>query len=213
MSVLCNDSFPSQRVYIRFPEIFDNRGRVKPFMLGLEIVNFIENFICGFNYCKLTREEFKTLFDKYFDAVRSYLVYRGADRDQASDLAQDVFMRVWEKQMKLEIRTASRLLYKIAGDMFITRYRREKLEINYRAALINDETSQSPEEQMSYNELRENYLKALALMNEKQRIVFMMARMEGLKYTEIAARLDLGIKAVEKRMSLALAFLKKALNV
>jgi RNA polymerase sigma-70 factor (ECF subfamily) len=160
----------------------------------------------------LTKEEFKLLFDNYFDRVRSYLVYRGADTEQASDLAQDVFLKVWEKQMKIDMNTALRLLYKIAGDMFISQYRREKLELNYMAALSDDSLDFSPEDQLRYNEMFSIYTKALAALSEKQRTVFMMSRMEGLKYHEIADRLQLSVKAVEKRMNIALAYLKRALH-
>lgn len=152
------------------------------------------------------------MFDRYFDSVRSYLFYRGADREQASDLAQDVFLRIWEKQLDVDPKTAMRLLYKMAGDMFVSRYRRETLETNYRVSLKNDSLDFSPEDQLQYNELLANYKKALAALSEKQRTVFLMARMEGLKYHEIAERLDLSVKAVEKRMSITLAYLKKALQ-
>ena len=152
------------------------------------------------------------MFDAYFDSVRSYLFYRGAEKEQASDLAQDVFLRVWEKQMDIDMKRALGLLYKIAGDMFISQYRREKLELNYKAALENDSVDFSPEDQLRYKELFSNYIKALAALGERHRTVFMMARMDGLKYQEIADRLHLGVKAVEKRMSIALAFLKKALQ-
>jgi len=152
------------------------------------------------------------LFDAYFDSVRSYLFYRGAEKEQASDLAQDVFLRVWEKQMDIDMKRALGLLYKIAGDMFISQYRREKLELNYKAALENDSVDFSPEDQLRYKELFSRYTKALAALGERHRTVFMMARMDGLKYQEIADRLHLGVKAVEKRMSIALAFLKKALQ-
>ncbi|MBN1416158.1 MAG: sigma-70 family RNA polymerase sigma factor [Bacteroidales bacterium] len=160
----------------------------------------------------MTKEEFKVLFDSYFDAVRSYLFYRGAEKEQASDLAQDVFLRVWEKQLDVDPKTALRLLYKIAGDMFVSRYRRETLEMKYRKSLKNDTDDFSPEDRLRYNELHARYTKALAALSEKQRTVFLMARMEGLKYHEIAERLNLSVKAVEKRMSIALAFLKKALD-
>lgn len=160
----------------------------------------------------MTREEFKTLFDAGFDAVRSYLLYRGADKEQASDLAQDVFMRLWEKQLEIDQKTALRLLYKIAGDMFISRHRRTTLEMNYRDSLKNNTIDdESPEDRLHYNELYDRYIKTLASLSEKQRSVFLMARMEGLTYNEIAERLDLSVKAVEKRMSIALAILKKAL--
>jgi RNA polymerase sigma-70 factor (ECF subfamily) len=160
----------------------------------------------------LTKEEFKVLFDSYYDSVRSYLFYRGAEKEQASDLAQDVFLRIWEKQLDVDPKMALMLLYKIAGDMFVSRYRRENLELNYRKALKNDAWDISPEHQMQYNELKENYAKALAELGDRQRTVFLMARMEGLKYHEIAERLNLSVKAVEKRMSLAIGYLRKALE-
>lgn len=152
------------------------------------------------------------MFDKYFNSVRSYLFYRGAEKEKASDLAQDVFLKVWEKQMDIDMNTALGLLYKIAGDMFISQYRREKLEMSYKEALQNDSIDFSPEDHLSYKELYSNYIKALAALGERHRTVFMLARMDGLKYKEIAERLHLSIKAVEKRMSIALAFLRKALE-
>lgn len=160
----------------------------------------------------MTKEEFKYLFDCYFDSVRSYLLYRGAQRDQATDLAQDVFLRVWEKDLAVDPNAAKGLLYKIAGDMFVSRYRKEVLEMNYLKSLKRNDFDLSTENEVRYNELKDKYIKALAGLSEKQRTVFLMARMEGLKYQEIAERLDISVKTVEKRMSNALAFLKKALK-
>ena len=45
----------------------------------------------------LGKTEFKLLFDTYFDAIRSFVFYRCGDANVASDVAQEVFMKVWEK--------------------------------------------------------------------------------------------------------------------
>ncbi|MBN1462490.1 MAG: sigma-70 family RNA polymerase sigma factor [Paludibacteraceae bacterium] len=160
----------------------------------------------------MTKEEFKYLFDSYFNAVRSYLFYRGVGADEASDLAQDVFLRLWEKQIEVDPKTAIHLLYKIAGDMSISKYRRKTLEINYLNSLTSNKNAVSPEDEIEYKELFTKYQKALAKLTEKQRSVFLMSRIEGLKYHEIAERLNLSEKAVEKRMSSTLTFLKKVLQ-
>lgn len=160
----------------------------------------------------MTKNEFKYLFDTYFDSVRSYLFYRGASMDDATDIAQEVFMRLWEKQMDVDPQTAKGLLYKMASDMHISKYRRDVLELRYRGTLNEDKDEHSPEEELRHKELFNNYKKALANLNEKQRMVFLMSRMEGLKYQEIADRLELSVKAVEKRMNLALGYLKKVLQ-
>lgn len=160
----------------------------------------------------MTKEEFKYLFDNYFDAIRSYLFYRGADKDEASDLAQDVFLRIWEKQPDTDPKQLVGLLYKMAANMFVSKYRRDKLEMNYLNSLTNELVDASPDEEVQYKELYSNYKKALASLGEKQRTVFLMARMEGLKYQEIAERLNLSVKAIEKRMSATLAHLRKELK-
>ncbi|MDD3787212.1 MAG: sigma-70 family RNA polymerase sigma factor [Petrimonas sp.] len=159
----------------------------------------------------MTKEDFKYLFDTYFDSVRGYLYYRGAGPDDASDIAQEVFMRLWEKQFEVDKTTAKRLLYKIAGDMFVSKYRRDVLEMNYIASIRYYGNEPSTEDILSHKELLEKYKIALNSLNEKQRAVFLMSRIEGLKYWEIAERLGLSVKAVEKRMSAALQFLKKSL--
>ena len=132
--------------------------------------------------------------------------------EEASDLAQDVFLRLWEKQIVVDPTTAVRLLYKIAGDMFISKYRKDRLEMNYLNSLSTHRIDFSPEDELTHKELFINYNKALASLSEKQRTVFLMSRMDGLKYHEIAERLKLSVKAVEKRMNLTLTHLRKVLQ-
>jgi RNA polymerase sigma-70 factor (ECF subfamily) len=96
--------------------------------------------------------------------------------------------------------------------MFSSGYRREPLETNYSTSLNRAYTDFSQGDELRYKELFENYTKALTELSEKQRTVFLMSRMEGLKYHEIAERLDLSVKAVEKRMNITLVYLKKVLQ-
>jgi len=161
----------------------------------------------------LTQQDFKKIFDQHFDAIRSYIYYRSGNSELATDIAQDTFMRLWEKQMKLENHKVLGLLYKIAGNLFVDRYRREKLELDYKNRFEFRFKENTPEDQLQYKELKERYEVALVKMPEKQRTVFLMSRKDELKYHEIAERLELSVKAVEKRMKHALAFLKDELLV
>jgi RNA polymerase sigma-70 factor (ECF subfamily) len=74
-------------------------------------------------------------------------------------------------------------------------------------------TEEYTDGEFDYKQLKVRYENALQKLPEKQRTVFMMSRMEELKYTEIAQLLDISIKTVEKRMSNALFYLRKALAV
>jgi RNA polymerase sigma-70 factor (ECF subfamily) len=159
----------------------------------------------------LTRAQFKEIFDQHFDSVRNYIYYRSGDADAATDIAQDTFLKIWEKQ-PADLSRISGLLFKIAGDEFISQYRRQKVMTKFRLGIKPGNIAGSPEEQLMFEELKGRYETALVNLPEKQRTVFLMSRMEQLKYHEIAERLGLSLKAVEKRMNLALAYLRTVIG-
>ncbi|MCF8357332.1 MAG: sigma-70 family RNA polymerase sigma factor [Prolixibacteraceae bacterium] len=160
----------------------------------------------------MTKEEFKTFFNRYFDDVRRYLLYRSGNEELATDIAQDTFLRLWEKQMTIDPKTVKSLLFKIANDFFISRYRKEKSAFRFFETFKPNEQSASPDENVCYEELTRAYEKALESMPEKQRVVFLMNRIDEKKYKEIAVELGLSVKAIEKRMKLALEHLRANLK-
>jgi len=160
----------------------------------------------------LTQEEFKLTFNTYFDAIRNYIYYRSGDAELATDVAQETFLKLWEKQHKFNNQPLKGLLFKIANDLFISKYRKEKVAQTYLMKANPSYDSESPEDSLHYKELKSRYESALEALPEKQRVVFLMSRMEELKYYEIAERLELSVKAVEKRMKNALSFLRNALG-
>ncbi len=118
-------------------------------------------------------------------------------------------MKIWEKDFDYHPKKTKSLLYKIALDYFISQYRKAKIETKYLNEIRFNFTEETSTNLLEYQELKTHYEKILADLPAKQRDVFLMNRLEGFTYKEIAERLELSIKAVEKRMSLALGVLKK----
>ena len=161
----------------------------------------------------MTKSEFKNCFDQYFDSIRNFIAYRCGDGDLASDIAQEVFMKAWEKDLIFDLNKIKGLLYKMANDLWIDHYRKQATAKNHAINFISiDVDSNNPSEQLQYLELKQEYEKTLTILPLNQREVFLMSRMENLTYKEIAERLSISVKAVEKRMKLALLTLKKALG-
>lgn len=159
----------------------------------------------------LDKADFKFIFDNHFEEVRRYIFYRCGDEETASDLAQEVFMRVWEKRTKLTLDYIKPLLYKIAGDCVVSDYRKKTVQIGFAQNMKLEFENISPQDQLQYQELKQQYAKALEQLSESQRTTFLMSRNDELKYNEIAERLNISVKAVEKRITETLRVLRSKL--
>ena len=160
----------------------------------------------------MTQEEFKNIFDTHFTGVRNYIYYRSGDQDLATDVAQEALITLWEKKSGLVNGNIKALLYKIAGDILNSQLRKRNVAMRYKAKNIDEQFNESPDELLQYKELLRNYERALEALPEKQRTVFLLSRMDGLKYFEIADTLGVSVKAVEKRMKNALEYLRKVID-
>jgi len=161
----------------------------------------------------LTQEAFKSCFDQYFDAIRNYIYYRSGNAELATDIAQDVFLKVWEKQLDIQQpQRTQKLLYQMAKNKFIDYIRKQKVSQKYLQSLTFNLKANSTENHLNYQELKKQYETTLKELPDKQRTVFLMNRMEGLTYKQIALRLDLSVKTIEKRMSKTLKCLRKTIQ-
>ena len=160
----------------------------------------------------MTKQEFKNIYNEYFDVIRNYVYYRSGDTELATDITQETFIKVWEKQFETKSGQIKSLLYKIAGDIFVNPIRHKKIEednvyeLKFRLTQADNKSEGDPEKKRKFE-------KALAKIPHKQRTVFLMNKIDGLTYKEIAEDLNLSRKAVEKRMSQALKTLKKLVNI
>jgi len=158
------------------------------------------------------KQVFKKCFDLWFDELRNYITYRCCDEALATDIVQEAYVKLWEKKLEFQGEQTKGLLYKMAIDLWITQYRKQQSEKKYKLSFTWKQSYNETEELLYYEELKDKYEKALVKLPDKRRQVFLMSRMDGLKYQEIADRLELSVKAVEKRMKLALEELRKELN-
>lgn len=159
----------------------------------------------------MTKEEFKIIFNAHFDEIRNYIVYRCDDKELATDITQECYMKLWEKRNNIILSQVKGLLYKMASDLFINSYHQKKRAQNIFNTIKFDHEDYSPEEIFVFEQLKNKYEILIEKMPENQRIVFLMSRIDGFQYKEIAERLGLGVKAVEKRMGIALNYLRQAL--
>jgi RNA polymerase sigma-70 factor (ECF subfamily) len=164
------------------------------------------------NVC--TETVFKELFFAYAKPLRNFLFYKGATAEEAEDLMQEAYLRMWRDCQKVPFDKAKGFLYTVAGNLFLDEKKHEQVAIRFARLAPAPESSEegNPHFDLETQELQNRLETAIAQLPENQRLVFLMNRMDKLTYMEIAARLDLSVKAVEKRMHLALVELRHILK-
>ena len=152
---------------------------------------------------------FKELFDQYYTPIKNFLYYKCGDIDLSEDLTQDVFMKVWDKREEIQLDTIKSYLYTIANNMLLNKIRHGKVVMNFVEKHKTQQEEHSPHFNLEEKEFKQELERVIAGMPEKQREVFLMNRIEEITYKEIAERLELSVKAVEKRMHGALGYLRE----
>jgi RNA polymerase sigma-70 factor (ECF subfamily) len=157
---------------------------------------------------------FRSVFDANFKVLRNFLVYKfRGDTESAEDIAQNAFVKLWENCGILRPEQAKSFLYTTAIRLSLNTIKHNQVvnhfELQFQPKSAHKE---SPDFLMEETELKTQLEKAINDLPEKQRTVFLMNRFENQTYSEIAASLDLSVKAVEKRMHLALLSLRKVIK-
>jgi RNA polymerase sigma-70 factor (ECF subfamily) len=163
--------------------------------------------------CLCSEAVFKSVFTMHFKALRNFLVFKFKDAERADDIAQNAFVKLWENCGILKPEQAKSFLYTTAIRLSLNMIKHDKVVADFQWKTQPGSThAETPEFLMEETELKKQLEKAIADLPEKQRVVFMMNRFENQSYTEIASVLDLSVKAVEKRMHLALVSLRQVVK-
>jgi RNA polymerase sigma-70 factor (ECF subfamily) len=158
-------------------------------------------------------KSFETVFSAYYPALVSYANTLVKDMDEAEDLVQQVYIRLWEKRESIEIHTSQRaFLYKAVYHACLNRIKQQKVRSNFAQTIPIYAHVDFEYEKLEQKELRKRLDAAIDLLPEQCGKIFKMSRYEHLKYQEIAEQLGLSIKTVENQMGKALKILRQQLK-
>ena len=153
------------------------------------------------------------IFFAFHPAVYRKIILLVQDAAIADDLAQEVFIRLWEKRKSLEIHSNFRAyLMKMATNEALG-YLRGKAKRIVPLEPEMDERSNGfgIEDQMIGNEMSIKIDEALKELPPRCQQIFLLSRKEGLTYQQIAEQMEISKKTVENQMGKALSILRKAL--
>ena len=147
-------------------------------------------------------------------AVRNFLFYKLGDLEKARDFAQEAFIRLWNNCAKVAVDKAKGFLFTTANRLFLDHYDHQKvvLKFEYRSDKSEERMEQNPEFIYEEHEFKERLESAVSSLPEKQRVVFLMSRIDKYKNKEIAEIMDISIKTVEKHIATSIRTLKENLD-
>ena len=157
------------------------------------------------NVCE--EEVFSSLFKTNSKTVFNYIYYKFGNEEKAYDVVQEAFVKLWENCAKVSPEKAKSYVYTIANNLYLNVIKAEKVRLKY-ADRSNSTSYESPEFLLEEKEYKEKLDRALNSLPENQRTTFLLNRIDGKKYAEIAEMEGVSVKAIEKRMSLALKALR-----
>ena len=153
---------------------------------------------------------FSAFFKSHAKALRNYLYYKFGNEDQAEDVTQEAFIKLWQNCADVPPEKAKSYVYTIANNASLNVIAHQKVVLKYaKNSGKSESTNESPEFLLEEDQFKTKLLTAIQKLNETQRVAFLMHRIDGKKYAEIATELNISVKAVEKRIHLALLELRK----
>lgn len=162
------------------------------------------------------QEKFEQIFNEIFPKVKAFAWKILQSEEDAEDIAQDVFVKLWNTSEAWEDKeTWHNYIYTMTRNHIFNFIKHKAVEQKYqqRSDLedYNYYSTDDIHDQLYAKELQLLVKLTIDRMPEQRRKVFLMSRQEEMSHTEIAERLGVSIRTVERHIYLALGELKKVL--
>jgi len=157
---------------------------------------------------------YEKVFREYYRPMTAYAFRFLNNLADSESIVQDVFLRLWQKRHEIMIVSSlQNYLFRSVKNHCINHIEHEKIKTGYQAMVIRNETDRTEYSEffLEFGLMREIEA-AIAALPQKRQEIFRLAREDGLKYREIAERLEISVKTVETQMTLALKQLRESLK-
>lgn len=156
-------------------------------------------------------------FQKYMELLYFRALGYVKDPLVAEDIVQEVYIRFWDNRKKLEI-TLSVPAYLTRSVVNSCKNYLEHMSVRHRYEQDYQNENQVQEEKLEYDEeeleqLRVRLKLFIDSLPEKCREIFILACVEGLKYREVAERLNVSVNTVKTQVKSAYAKLRTDFDI
>ena len=155
------------------------------------------------------KQIFSLIFQTYYKGLVIYTGRYLSDQAACEDIVQNVFLKLWNDRETISIENSLRsYLLRAVINQCIDELRHTKIIDEYQEYLLSFHEEEWSENSFLYSELSGHIDKALNKLPEELRHPFVMSRIEGKKYSEIAQSLNVSVRTIEVRIAKALMQLR-----
>ena len=156
---------------------------------------------------------FNTLFHHYSNRLYQFSLKYLKSEEEAEELVQEVFTRIWEKRSDLKAELSfNSYLFTIAFNV-IRKYFRRKIHLaDYLNDKVKDDLSLDTVNKVNFNSLKKHLDNLVSLLPPRRKEIFTKSRYEGYTIKEIANAMKISKKTVENQLTEALKFIRTHLS-
>jgi RNA polymerase sigma-70 factor (ECF subfamily) len=157
-------------------------------------------------------ERLEGFYTRYRKVVRQYFLKRVHNHAEADDLTHDLLLRIAQRMQREDIENPEAFLFTAAANLLRDRGRHQQIVDRYLAdapAHAENFEALSPERVVVSKQSLEQLLRALKELDPRARDVFILHRLEGMKYADIARLFGLSVSSIEKDIMKALVHIAK----
>jgi RNA polymerase sigma-70 factor (ECF subfamily) len=158
---------------------------------------------------------FDVLYKKYSRRLYKFGFSIIKSKEETENLIQDVFLCLWENRHKVEKDSSVKsYVFTIAYNSAISIIRKKAKESQFIEYIktIQEINEEPVNVKLEYDELTNKLDDIIQTLPPRQKEVYLLHRVEGLKYSEIAEQLNISENTIENHMSRALKTIRAKLG-
>jgi RNA polymerase sigma factor (sigma-70 family) len=155
------------------------------------------------------------LYRDHASSIRRRLRARLGSADEANELLHDAFARLLGAKARTPVRDPGAFLNRIVRNLLVDRSRRRSARPVHVPIDCERDLAVGPDQDraIELEQMRRRYKELVGSLPPRMREVFVLHRVDGLAYKEIAARLDISIRTVEWHIAEAIVRIGRGLDV
>ncbi len=164
----------------------------------------MDDVVLGIGIKEGKEQAFAQFFDKYHSLLLAYMTTYTGNRNVAEEMVQQAFVTLWEKRELLDAAQSPRhYLFAIAQNLFKKKHRELRKRDSFLEELKLQEINKALEDPDNLEKRLKRLREIMETLPPRCREILVLNKFEGLKYQQIADRMEISVKTVESQMRIA----------